>query len=99
IRGEVVLDSNGGTARVAIVIEPARPRDLEPAGSGAILSQPIDWGLRQRLERMPAPRRLAWWAGAAVAVRLVLGLAGWLSGRLGWADPRQPAALDLRGPA
>jgi hypothetical protein len=75
----LVIDGNGGTKRVEIVLERPALRDAlpepaypAPAGGG--------FGLRAAISRLPLSARLAIGGAGGLALRLAIVLAGWLLG-------------------
>lgn len=72
LRAELVIEGNGGSKRVAVVLE-AKPSAVEapeagPMASGATLAELIG--------RQTPLARVATWGMAALALRLVIGVAG-----------------------
>ncbi|HWE39583.1 MAG TPA: FHA domain-containing protein [Isosphaeraceae bacterium] len=77
LHAEVVVEGNGGVARVAVVLEPSTPTGAEPAGF-AVEHEPaaIGLGLRERLEGTPTAVRVVSWAAAGLFARALVWIGG-----------------------
>lgn len=67
----LVIEGNGGEARVAVSVEPPTPNDPEPAADAS--SRP-SIALRDRIAVQSTTARLISWSLAAIALRVVLGI-------------------------
>lgn len=89
---DVVLESNGGTKRVTVRLEPTAKHESIPSG---VAAAPIraEWNIRERIARLSPTARIAWCAGLAFGVRVLVGLVGMVFSAPGRPQP------DLFAPA
>jgi hypothetical protein len=73
--GTIIVESNGGSRRIGVTVEPPVGGDVLPAGSPPKPTA-VDWGLRQRIAGQSAAARLVGWAALAMVIRLLVGLTG-----------------------
>ncbi len=94
LRAELVIEGNGGTRRVAVVLEarPAAVDPLEAAGDGDPAAGD-DPALIAWIANRPIPARLAAAALGALVIRLLVGVAGGSIGE----DGMTPAGPDSPG--
>jgi hypothetical protein len=86
----LVIDSNGGSRRVEIRLEPPpRVDGLPPAGESMPAS--VNWGITDWLAGLTLGRRLLRAVGVACGVRVVVAVGDWLATVLGIAGTERPA--------
>jgi hypothetical protein len=87
----LVIESNGGSRRVAVTLEAAKgPDEIPDAAPAAPIAR--DWGLRERIAAIPVRTRAIAAGIGAAGLRLGVGLIG---GALGFSTVLAPAALVL----
>ncbi len=96
LRAEVVIEGNGGTRRIAVVLEArATAADpLEAVGDLEPTAGPADSRFLALIGRQSPPARVATWASVALALRLLVGVAGGSIGE-GAMTPSGPASPSL----
>jgi hypothetical protein len=94
----LVVDSNGGTARIKVLLEPASVAASELAEAApAVMAPGWRWDPRLAIERQSLTTRLVGWAVAAAGFRLLAGLASGIAAQFGIG--RVGDGLSLAGPA
>ena len=92
LQGELVIEGNGGTRRVAVILE-AKTSATDPLDVGSDLEHPSirsDSRLLSMIGRQPPLARIATWGLVALALRLLIGVAGGAIGE----DAMTPSGPD-----
>lgn len=69
----LVVESNGGTQRVDVALEPPAAREEIPE-AGPIAPARVEWGLRDRIARQSIPSRLFGWGTIGFIFRCLIGV-------------------------
>ncbi len=96
LSASIVLDSNGGSATVAVTVEPIGAKDAIPSVSSPSAALP-SLGLRERIATQPAGTRLVGWTAVAALGRLAIAGAAAIPSQVGL--PTSGSPPDLIGPA
>ena len=73
-KAEIVFEGNGGSARVAILVEPPTARIAEPVGASSPKAR-ISLGLRERIARQEVGTRLIAWPLSMIVARMLIAAA------------------------
>ncbi len=73
-KAEIVFEGNGGSARVAIIVESATARTTEPVEAEAPTTR-ISHGLRERIARQEFATRFVAWPSAMIVARVLIAAA------------------------
>jgi hypothetical protein len=74
LQATVLVESNGGSRRVPVTLEPPAALDEIPAASAAV-ARPVDLGIRSWVTKQSMQTRLIAWPATALVIRLVIGIA------------------------